>query len=126
MRPSRDWLSGTRCLGGLFMVEEPSPDGRSHQPRPACVLIEVLLVFALTHLTYRAFKRFTELGRLEGEAGLNFSAGVAMTLVAVLILLVCRRDWNEYGLAVSGWRFGLGLGLVCAAVELTGAGLLYV
>src|SRR5262249_57944691 len=37
---------------------------------------EVLLAFALVHLAYRSFKHFTELGRLEVGAGLNFSPGV--------------------------------------------------
>ena len=53
-------------------------------------IIEVLLAFSLVHLAYRSFKHFTELGRLEGVAGLNFSPGTAMILFTVAMLIVSR------------------------------------
>jgi hypothetical protein len=67
-------------------------------------IVEVVLAFSLVHVAYRSFKHFTELGRLEGEAGLNFSPGTAMILFTVATLLVCRRDFAAYGLTLKRWR----------------------
>jgi hypothetical protein len=58
-------------------------------------IVEVLLAFSFVHLAYRSFKHFTELGRLEGTTGLNFSPGTMMILFTVTALLVCRRNFEE-------------------------------
>ena len=85
--------------------------------RVAC-LIEVLLAFALVHVTYRSFKHFTELGRLESSSGLNFSAGTTMILFTFTVLLVRRKSFVEYGLTVKGWRYNLNVALLWAAIIL--------
>ncbi|HEV2972231.1 MAG TPA: CPBP family intramembrane glutamic endopeptidase [Pirellulales bacterium] len=85
---------------------------RSRSVFDRCIaVVEVLVAFALVHVTYRAFKHFTALGRLEGDQGLNFSAGAAMILFTVAILLVCRRSFEQYGLTLNGWKTNLNIGL---------------
>lgn len=74
-------------------------------------LIEVIAAFVLVHLTYRSFKHFTELGRAEGAAGLNFSTGAVMTLFTVAAIFLCGRSFEQYGLTLKEWRFSLNIGL---------------
>jgi hypothetical protein len=74
-------------------------------------VVEVVVIFALVHVSYRTFKHFTALGRLEGDQGLNFSAGAAMILFTVAILLICRRSFEQYGLTLDGWKTNLNIGL---------------
>jgi membrane protease YdiL (CAAX protease family) len=85
-------------------------------------IIEVLLAFSVVHLAYRSFKHFTDLGRLEVASRLNFSAGTAMILYTVAVLLVSRRDFAEYGLTLKGWKVNLNVGLFWTMV-LAAAGL---
>jgi membrane protease YdiL (CAAX protease family) len=84
---------------------------------------EVLLVFALVHLSYRAFKHFTEIGRREVAAGLNFSPGTAMVLYSVAAVALCGRCFAEYGLTLKGWRYSLNVGLLWTGVTVAAAGL---
>jgi membrane protease YdiL (CAAX protease family) len=97
----------------------------------AAALIEVVLAFALVHLCYRSFKHFTELGRQEVAAGLNFSPGAVMILFTVAVLLVSRRSFRDYGLTLRGWRYNLnlgllwGVGIVLAAGVVVQAGLVH-
>jgi hypothetical protein len=58
-------------------------------------LLEVLLAFVLLHVTWRSFKHFTWLGRVEGDAHLNYSAGLFMILFSVLAVRV--RGWLSRG-----------------------------
>ena len=90
----------------------------------AAALIEVSLAFALAHLSYRSFKHFTELGRQEGAAGLNFSPGTVMTLFTVAALLLGRRNFAEYGLTLKDWRYNLNVGLFWSVLLTAAAGLL--
>jgi len=85
-------------------------------------IIEVLLAFSLVHATYRSFKNFTELGRLEVTAGFNFSPGTVMILFTVVILLICRRNFEEYGLTLNGWRYNLNVGLFWGVLIVLAAG----
>jgi hypothetical protein len=85
--------------------------GRANIGERVAALIEVVAAFALVHLTYRSFKHFTELGRAESAAGLNFSPGAVMILFTVSVLLLTRRSFEEYGLTRKGWRYYLNLGL---------------
>ena len=91
--------------------EQPDPAGPGSVAGRAAALIEVVLAFALVHLGYRSFKHFTELGRQEVAAGLNFSPGAGMILFTVAVLLVSRRSFRDYGLTLRGWRYNLNLGL---------------
>lgn len=90
----------------------------------AAALIEVLLGFAVVHLTYRSFKHFTELGRIEGAAELNFSPGLVMILFTVSVLLLFRRSFEEYGLTLKGWRYHLNVGLFWGLLVAMAAGLI--
>lgn len=83
-----------------------------------------MVAFALVHLAYRSFKRFTELGKLERAAHLNFSPGLVMILVTVLLLWLCRRRFADYGLTLKDWARHLNIGLLAALVLIAGAGLL--
>ncbi len=94
------------------------------RPGRTAALIEVLLAFSLVHVAYRSFKHFTELGRLEVASGLNFSPGTAMILFTVAMLLVCKRDFAEYGLTLKGWRYNLNVGLLWAVIVVAAAGLI--
>jgi membrane protease YdiL (CAAX protease family) len=105
----------------------PSPEPADHSG-PATVIdragaiIEVVLAILLLHVAYRSFKHFTDLGKLEVAAGLNFSPGTAMILFTVAVLLVSRRSFEEYGLTVKGWRYNLNVGLLWAALIALAAG----
>src|SRR5580704_7965044 len=88
----------------------------------AAALIEVVLAFSFVHLSYRSFKRFTELGRQEGAAGLNFSPGMVMILFTVAVLLVSRRSFEDYGLTLKGWRYNLNVGLLWGVLIVLAAG----
>lgn len=70
-------------------------------------LAEVLVAFAVVHLSFRSLGHFTPLGRDEAAATLNFSTGAVMILFTVGVLLVCRRSFAEYGITASlpGRRF---------------------
>jgi membrane protease YdiL (CAAX protease family) len=111
------------------MSTEPTsgPERASHAgPAPvierAAAIMEVVLAFSLVHLAYRSFKHFTELGKLEVAAGLNFSPGTAMIFFTVAVLLMSRRSFEEYGLTVKGWRYNLNVGLLWAALIVLAAG----
>lgn len=71
---------------------------RSTFAQRSCAVLEVLLVFAATHLLLKTFKQLSELGALERSARLNFSPGLFFGGVAILSLLIRRRDFNSYGL----------------------------
>jgi membrane protease YdiL (CAAX protease family) len=88
-------------------------------------LVEVVSAFALVHLAYRSFKHFTELGRLEGATGLNFSPGTAMVLFTVAMLLVCGRDFAAYGLTLRGWRYNVNVGLLWTVVVVAAVALFF-
>ena len=74
-------------------------------------IIEVMVVFAVVHISYRAFKHFTDLGRAEVASGLNFSAGSTMVIFTVALVLLFKRSFEFYGLSCKEWRFNLNLGL---------------
>jgi hypothetical protein len=93
---------------------EAAPSGKLAE-RVAAVA-EVLVAFAAVHVAYRSFKHFTELGQAEGAAGMNFSPGIVMTLFTVVILLLCRRNFEQYGLSLARWRYNLNVGLVWGVV----------
>jgi membrane protease YdiL (CAAX protease family) len=88
-------------------------------------LIEVLLAFSLVHFVYRSFKHFTDLGRLEVAAGLNFSTGTTMILFTVAVLLLCRRSFTEYGLTLTNGRYNLDVGLLWTLILAVAAGLVF-
>jgi len=66
--------------------------------RRAFAVIEVIGVFALTHLLLKSFKQFSNLGTQERSAGLNLSPGLFMVAVVIMILLLTHKDWKTYGL----------------------------
>jgi membrane protease YdiL (CAAX protease family) len=102
---------------------DPSDRNSANLGERAAALVEVLLAFALVHFTYRSFKHFTELGRMEAQAGLNFSPGSVMILFAVSVLLLTRRSFQEYGLTLKGWPYHLDTGLLWSVLVIAAAGL---
>jgi uncharacterized protein len=102
--------------------ELPEESGPGSGIERAAAIIEVVLAFAFVHLSYRSFKHFTELGRQEGAAGLNFSPGIVMILFTVAMLLLSRRNSQEYGLTLKGWRYDLNVGLLWSALIVLAAG----
>jgi membrane protease YdiL (CAAX protease family) len=87
-------------------------------------LVEVLVAFVAVHLSIRSFKHFTELGRQEVAAGLNFSAGSMLILFTVLVLLLSRRNRREYGLTLEGWRYNLKVGVLWGLLTVAGGALI--
>jgi membrane protease YdiL (CAAX protease family) len=83
-------------------------------------LFEVLVAFVVVHLSYRSFKNFTELGSLEGTAGLNFSAGSVMILFTFVVLMLFRRNFQEFGITWQGWRYSLNIGLLWGVLSVVG------
>jgi len=75
-------------------------------------ILEVVLAFVLVHVTYRALKYFTPLGRWEGARGLNFTPGCVMILFSALVVLLCGRSFEAYGLTWKRWRQNLNIGLL--------------
>jgi membrane protease YdiL (CAAX protease family) len=85
-------------------------------------LAEVLLAFAVVHVAYRAIKHFTKLGQHETAAGLNFSAGLTMILFTVGVLLLFKKDFAEYGLALKDGAYHLNVGLLWGILVVLAAG----
>lgn len=114
----------SRCSGEGVPKSTGQP-GRSLGTSPAggsviaqaAALVEVVLVLAAAHVTCRAFKHFTALGRAEVAARLNFSLGWAMMLFAFVWLILLRRDLAAYGLAVKNWPREFQQSLHLAAVR---------
>ncbi len=90
----------------------------------AAALVEVLLAFVFVHLSFRAIKQFTALGRLDATSGLNFTPGLVMILFSVGVLLVCHRDFSAYGLTLARAGEGLKLGLLWGLLLIGGGALL--
>ncbi len=95
-------------------------------PERLVALTEVLVVFALVHLIYRSFKHFTELGRREAAAGLNFSPGAAMILMTIILLWACGRSFEDYGLTLKRWAYHLNIGLCWGVLPVIAAGIVVV
>jgi membrane protease YdiL (CAAX protease family) len=98
-----------------------SPSGSL--PERVAVLLEVVAAFAVVHVSYRSFKHFTELGRAEGAAGLNFSPGAAMILFTLIVLSLRKRSFADYGLTLRAWRYNLNVGLIWGVLTFVGAAL---
>ena len=97
----------------------PTPETRG-PARPAArffAVVEVVGAFALVHVTYRAIKHFTTIGRWGSAAGTNFTPGVVMILFTMGMVWACRRDCRFYGLTLDRWRQWLSIGVTCAMVE---------
>jgi membrane protease YdiL (CAAX protease family) len=81
----------------------------------AVAVIEVLLVFALCHLTYRSLQQ-TPNGRWEQAAGQNYLPGVVMMAFALAAIRVHGLGFAEFGLSARCWRSGLAVGVTCAVL----------
>jgi membrane protease YdiL (CAAX protease family) len=83
----------------------------------ALAIAEALLALTLVHVGWRWFKHFTWLGRIEGEAHLNYSAGLFM--IAFSVLAVRIRGWKlgEFGINLDDWRYNLNLGILWGVLE---------
>src|SRR5579859_8207110 len=90
-------------------------------------IVEVFFAFAFVHVTYRALKYFTPLGKWEGAVGVNFTPGVVMIVFTVGVLFLCGRDFEAYGLTLRHWRGNMNLGLfwAIAMIALAGMGLAF-
>jgi uncharacterized protein len=104
-------------------IEPPDNKASSNLMGRTASLLEVVVAFALVHVSYRSFKHFTELGQAEVAARLNFSPGSAMVLFTVVVLLLCGRSFEQYGLTWKGWRYSLNIGLVWGVLFVVAAGL---
>jgi membrane protease YdiL (CAAX protease family) len=106
------------------LVDDSRQTQRTGWLRRAAALIEVCMVFALAHVSYRSFKHFTALGRWEGEAGLNYSTGGVLILFAVGMVLLSGRGFGDYGLTIRNGRRDLCIGLLGGLLLACGAALL--
>ena len=90
-----------------------------------CVAVsEVIVAFALVHLAFRSFKQFTSWGRLETETGLNFSPGLIMIVLSVIIVAVRRRSFTSYGVTRKSFLHNMNVGIVCLLALIAGGILL--
>jgi membrane protease YdiL (CAAX protease family) len=87
-------------------------------------IVEVITAFAFVHLSFRAIKQFTDLGRFDVASRLNFTPGLVMILFTVGVLLVCRRSLTAYGLTLARASDGLRLGLLWGLLLIGGAAVL--
>jgi len=71
-----------------------------------------------------AIKQFTAWGQWEASNYLNFTPGAVMVLFTVCVLFLCRRDFKQYGLTLTGWPTALKLGMSWGLVLVAGATLL--
>ncbi len=81
-------------------------------------LIETILAFALMHVAFRAFKRFTSLGQLEIQHDLNLSPAVAMIVVALGFIAMRRGSRKEFGITLTPLPRSMNAGLVAFGVFL--------
>ena len=88
-------------------ISSEQAKGRATVVRQVRVVVEVLLVFAATHLLLKSFKQLSELGGLERSAGLNFSPGLFFGGVAIFAIFVSRRGFSLFGLGALPVRRGL-------------------
>ncbi len=79
-------------------------------------MLEVLLVYALMHLAFRSFMKFTPWGRAEMEADLNFSPGVVMILASVFMLFATGRRAGDWGLSLLRPRADLNVAIASLGV----------
>jgi CAAX protease family protein len=84
----------------------------------ALAIAEVVAAFVLTHIAYRAIKQFTVVGAWEAAAGTNFTPGAVMIGFTLVMLAVCRRRFESYGLSCKQWRYWIALGLVGSLIIL--------
>jgi membrane protease YdiL (CAAX protease family) len=89
-------------------------------------ILEIVVAFALVHVVFRSFKHFTEAGRFETAAHVNFSPGAMMILATLLLVLLPRRNPADYGLTATPWRRNLNIGLFAALLLAGGAAVLAV
>lgn len=82
------------------------------------------MAFAFVHLSFRALKQLTPVGRWEWDAGTNFTPGGVMILFTVCVLVLCRRSFATYGLKLSRWVEGMRVGLFWGVLLVGGAALL--
>src|SRR5215471_17186824 len=104
----------------------PGPAPGTTPSAKAAAIIEVLLAFALVHVAFRAIRHFTELGRLEAAARLNFTPGIVMILFSVTVLALSRRNFAAYGITLEHWRENLKVGMLWGLLLVAGAGVLHV
>jgi len=79
-------------------------------------LLEVVLVFAALHVTYRGIKHFSAWGSFEGSLGLNLTPGIAMIAFTFGMIALHGRAWRSYGLILDDWRQHASLAIVCILV----------
>jgi membrane protease YdiL (CAAX protease family) len=108
------------------MSINPSPKTKDSSPSGTlaerfAAVIEVIVAFVFVHLLYRSFKHFTDVGRQEVAAGLNFSTGSVMILFTLVVLLLFRRDFKQYGLTLTGWRYNINVGLFWGVLTVVAA-----
>src|SRR5262245_52827460 len=94
---------------------EPAVPSGSWRTR-SVALAEVTLAFALMHLAFRAFKRFTPLGQLEYTHDFNLSPGVAMILFSFLFITLRLRRPADYRLALRPFFPAMNAGVLCILV----------
>ncbi|MBL9120360.1 MAG: CPBP family intramembrane metalloprotease [Phycisphaerae bacterium] len=79
-------------------------------------LAEVSLAFALMHVAFRAFKRFTSVGQMEWKHDVNFSAGAALIAVGVAFILLRRKRLADHAITARNFSRHANAGLVCVLV----------
>ncbi len=82
-------------------------------------LAEVAFAFGVMHVAFRAIQRFTYWGHWESVTGMNFTPGVCMLAVSLLMIGLRTRRLGalaEHGLTPRPYATGLGAGLTTTLV----------
>ncbi len=79
-------------------------------------VLEVLAVFAMTHVAFRVLVKFTAVGRWEQAQGLNFSPGAVMIIATVTMLVIHWQRANAWGLTARPVRDSANLGVLMFVV----------
>jgi membrane protease YdiL (CAAX protease family) len=108
-------MNGAVGNGDVAMRNPAHPSSRASR---AAAVLEVLAAFALVHVTYRAIKQLTPIGKWEAAVGTNLTPGLVMIAATAALLLLGRRDFRTYGLTLARWRENLSLGLACTLATL--------
>jgi CAAX protease family protein len=87
-------------------------------------VVEVIVVFSLTHIAYRSLKHFTPIGHWEAAGHTNFTPGLMMIVVSAAMIWWRGSHFAKYGLTFKSWAANVAIGLLIALALTGGAGAL--
>jgi hypothetical protein len=108
----------------MFKASVPKPASSVPLSHRVIAIAEVIGTFTFVHISFRAIKHFTDVGRLDVASRLNFTPGLVIILFTVGLVLIRGGNFSAYGLTAARWTDGLRLGLLGGLILIGGAALL--